>query len=71
MSSPVDDTVPSPNTEADCVLYGYLDVCPAGFDVYAILVSDHPSTEVSVAFFKESISRPIITVRYLWVESLL
>ena len=50
------------------MLYGYLDVCPAGFDVYAMLVSDHPSTEVSVAFFKESISRPIITVRYLWVE---
>ena len=47
----------------------YLDVCPPGFEVYAILdVSDHLTSEVSAAFLKESITRLIIIGRYLWVE---
>ena len=45
-----------------CARFG---VGPPGFVVCAILVSDHPISEVATPFLKESISRLIIMVRYL------
>ena len=65
----MDDTQSSSAVRANCMLCMYLDVCPPGFEVYAILdVSDHLTSEVSAAFLKESITRLIIIGRYLWVE---
>jgi len=40
-------------------------VYPPGFELNATLVRDHSTLEVSAAFFRESISRPIIVGRNL------
>ena len=35
-----------------------------------MVVTDHPTSRVSAAFLRESISRPIMTGMYLWVDLL-
>lgn len=50
---------------ANCILY---DVVDPKSNVFVKLVSDHAGFEGSAAFFKESINRPIITGRNLWVN---
>ena len=67
ISSSVGDTVASSDIGVKCTLCEPFDVNSPEFGVYLMLVTDHPTPEVSVTFFRESISRPVITGRYLWV----
>lgn len=67
MSPSADAKVASSGAGAKCMLCELFDVCPPGFWVYVMLAIDHPTSEVSATCFRESISRPIITERYLWV----
>ena len=67
ISPSVGDTVASSDIGVKCMLCELFDVNSPEFGVYLMLVTDQPTPEVSVTFFRESISRPIITERYLWV----
>jgi len=63
--SSVGDTVASSGTRMKCMLCELFDACPPGFGVCVIPVTNHPTPEISATFFRESISRPIITEGYL------
>ena len=57
--------VTSSGTDANCIPRGDADVLYPELGVYVALASDHTTLDVSAAFFKESISRPIIMGMYL------
>ena len=63
MPSSLGNTVSSSDSEANRTLFGRFGMRPTGFEARAVSVSDHPTSEVSAAFFKESISRLIIMGR--------
>lgn len=63
MSASAGDATPSSDTGANCIPRKRFNVRSLGFEVCVVPVSDHSTSEVSTAFFKESISRPIITGR--------
>ena len=65
MSPSVYDTVASSGAGAKCILCELPDVYTPGLGVYVVLVTDHPTAEVSATFLRETINRPIITERYL------
>jgi hypothetical protein len=70
ISLSVGGTVSSSDIAANCTQHECFHVLTPRSEVCVILVSDHPAVGLSAAFFKESISRPIIKGRYLWVELL-
>lgn len=70
MFSSVGGSVSPSEIRANCISYRRIEVRrlrPGEFEVCDV-ASDHPASDVSAAFLKESNSRPIITGIYLRVE---